>query len=489
MNPTLTAQNGNIMTGTLPANASGFNAQGDIIYNTAPKAPLGSAVVTSQPAAESYKQSAAWMANEANQAAVRASNAALQKQTDAANAAASKTQNTKTQVATNALEGFVRTSNTEKMSASEQARIVEIERINSQLGELAGQIDGRAAAQVQSVIDQYAGLARRQEVANASYEGGVSTAGLSSGRNRYAPEIQAGVQSAAVASGIQALSDLQVKKQNLISEIEQARDNQKFKVLTEKVQQLKTLQKDERDAARQMKQDFYDEQKYMRENSIFQSERNAAYVASQLTGDPATDQQIYADSAEKLGISQSILVNAVDKYKQDAAKLYETPDVKEFNFAISRGDIPKNANFDSWLIKRANDRVKASGGTGNDKADKEAENIFQVYGRDIKEDLKTESPESIVKNIAIESKANSGVTLSAATQAALLAHVYALAEGGSDSPATDIEAPLPGETSYGLNSGFASGVPTMGGGSAFEQIEAYKKEQANAKVVEKLKFK
>jgi len=480
--PTLTAQNGNIMTGTLPANASGFNAQGDIIYNTAPKAPVGSAVVTSQPAAEAYKNSAAWMANEQNQAAVRASNAALAKQTAAANTAASQTQNTKTQVATNALEGFVRTSNnTEKLSAGDQARVDEITRINGQLGELATQMDSRAASQVQSVIDQYAGLARRQEVANASYEGGVSTAGLSSGRNRYAPEIQAGVQSAAVASGIQALSDLQVKKQSLINEIEQARDTQKFKVLTEKVQQLKTLQKDERDAARQMKQDFYDEQKYMRENSIFQSERNAAYVASQLTGDPATDQKIYEDSATTLGISQSILVNAVDKYKQDAAKLYETPDVKEFNFAISRGDIPKNANFESWVVKRANDKVKASGGTGNDKADKEAQDVFKVYSSNILNDLKSQSPDSVVRNIALESKAN-GNSLSPATLAALLNYVNSVAEGGSDSPSADTQVSLPGETSYGLNSGFISGNPTMGGGSsAYDQIEAYKKEQSAPK--------
>jgi len=481
MNPTLTAQNGNIMTGTLPANASGFNAQGDIIYNTAPKAPLGSAVVTSQPAAEAYKNSAAWMANEQNQAAVRAANAQLQKQTDAANAAASKTQNTKTQVATNALEGFQRTSNTEKMSASEQARIDEIQRINGQLSELANQMDSRASAQVQSVIDQYASLARRQEVANASYEGGVSTAGLSSGRNRYAPEIQAGVQSAAVASGIQALSDLQVKKQSLINEIEQARDTQKFKVLTEKVQELKTLQKDERDAARQMKDDFYREQTYMRENSKFQAEQNAPYLASIMTGDPAKDNQILMEAAEQLGVSVSSLAFGLDKYKQDAAKLYETPDVKEFNFAISRGDIPKNTNFESWLVKRANDKVKASGGTGNDKADKEALSVFQVYARDISEDLKTQSPESVVQNIAQISKANSGVTLSAATQASLLAYVNALAEGGSNSPATDIEAPLPGETSYGVNSTFISGNPTMGGGSAFEQIEAYKKEKSAPK--------
>jgi hypothetical protein len=337
MNPTLTAQNGNIMTGTLPANASGFNAQGDIVYNTAPKAPVGSAVVTSQPAAEAYKNSAAWMANEQNQAAVRASNAALQKQTDDANSAASKTQNTKTSVATDALAGFVRTSNnTEKLSAGDQARVDEIKRINDQLTGLATQMDTRAASQVQSVIDQYASLSRRQEVANASYEGGVSTAGLSSGRNRYAPEIQAGVQSAAVASGIQALSDLQVKKQSLINEIEQARDTQKFKVLTEKVQELKTLQKDERDAAQQMKDNFYKEQTYIRETQKYVVGDLASKVATLLTGDPTHDQETYASIAKQNGVSQVSLEAAVDEYKQKQATAGGA-NIQEYHLAQSQG--------------------------------------------------------------------------------------------------------------------------------------------------------
>lgn len=349
--PTLTAQNGNIMTGTLPANASGFNAQGDIIYNTQPKVPLGSAVMTSKPAAEAYKQSAGWIANEQNQAAVRAANAKLAEQTAAAANAANASKNRTTAVATNALEGFVRTSNKGELSASEIARMDQITQITGQLSNLAGQMDSRAASQVDSVIKEYEGLSRRQEVANTQYEGGVSTAGLSSGRSRYASEIQAGVQSAAVASGIQALSDIQMKKQKLVMEIEQARDTQKYKVLTEAVSNLKDLNKQERQAAQDMKDNFYKEQTYMRQNQDYIGKTLAPSIVGQLTGDPAKDNQLLAYVAEQNGVSQASLVMAVDNYKQDVAK--SAPGiVQEYNYLKSNGQF--NGSITEYMKYKAN---------------------------------------------------------------------------------------------------------------------------------------
>jgi len=336
MNPTLTAQNGNILKGTLPTNVSGFTPTGDVIYNTTPKAPVGSAVVTSAPAAESYKQSAAWIANEQNQAAVRAANAKLAEQQAAAANAAAAGKNRTTQVAVDALSGFKRTGQGDELTAGEQARVNEINQIGSQLKELAVQMDARASAQIDSVIKEYESLAKRQEVANAAYEGGTSTAGLVSGRSRYAPEIQAGVQSAAVASGIQALTDLQMKKQKLIMEIEQARDAQQYKALTDRVQELKSLQKEERQAAQDMKDNFYKEQTYMRENAKYVGQTLAPQLVSSLTGDPATDNTILQSVAEQNGVSVAALASAVDQYKQDLKKA-EPNFLQEYNLAKSQG--------------------------------------------------------------------------------------------------------------------------------------------------------
>lgn len=332
----LTVQNGNILQGTLPKNVSGFNAQGDIIYNTTPKVPLGSAVMTSAPAAEAYKQSAGWIANEQNQAAVRAANAKLAAQTQAAANAAAAAKNRTTAVATNALEGFVRTSGGEKMSASELARMEQIQQITGQLTNLASAMDSRAAAQVDSVIKEYEGLSRRQEVANTQYEGGVSTAGLTSGRSRYAPEIQAGVQSAAVASGIQALSDIQMKKQKLVMEIEQARDTQKYKVLTEAVANLKDLNRQERQAAQDMKDNFYKEQTYIRQNQDYIGKTLAPQLAGILTGDPTHDNAALEAVAQQNGVSAASLAAAVDDYKTAKATAGGS-EIQEYNLAKSQG--------------------------------------------------------------------------------------------------------------------------------------------------------
>lgn len=336
MNPTLTAQNGNIMTGTLPANASGFNAQGDIIYNTQPNVPLGSAVMTSAPASEAYKQSAGWLANEQNQAAVRKANADLAAKTAAAEAAKGKIQNKTTQVATDALQGFVRTSNTAALSPSEQARMAQIEQITGQLQTLAQGMDARAGAQVESIIKEYQGLTQRQEVANKAYEGGTSVAGLTSGRSRYAPEIQAGVQSAAVASGIQALTDIQAKKERLIMEIENARDEKKYKTMTEAVANLKDLNKMERQAAQDMKDDFYKEQTYIRQNQDYIGKTLAPSIIGTLTGDPTHDNQVLEYVAEQNGVSAASLAAAVDDYK--TAKAQAQPSgIKEYELAKSQG--------------------------------------------------------------------------------------------------------------------------------------------------------
>ncbi len=337
MTPTLTAQNGNVLSGALPPGATGFTPVGDIQYGQGPiNPPLNSAVTTSGPAADSYKQSVQWITNEQNQAAVRKANAALIAQTNAANEAAAAGKNKNTSVAMDALSGFQRTSNTANYSPAEQQRIDDIKKIGTQLSDLSTQMGSRAASQIDSVIKEYEGLTKRQETANTQYEGGVSTAGLASGRSRYAPEIQAGVQSAAVASGIQALTDIQNKKEKLISDIEQARDAGEFKVLTEKANELKTLQKDERDAATQMKTDFYNEQNYLRTNQDYVGKTLAPSIVGALTGDPTHDNQLYAQIADQNGVSQSSLMSAVDTYKQNLSKA-EPSALQEYNFAKSQG--------------------------------------------------------------------------------------------------------------------------------------------------------
>jgi hypothetical protein len=60
-----------------------------------------------------------------------------------------------------------------------------------------------------------------QKLENKNYEAGVNQMGIRSGRQRYASEVQAGYQKAAVDQGISKVNDLNIKIESKLSEIEQ----------------------------------------------------------------------------------------------------------------------------------------------------------------------------------------------------------------------------------------------------------------------------
>lgn len=326
------------------------------------KAPA-SAVITSLPAAKQVQAATTYFNEQQKADAMRKAQAdyermAREQQAAKASADAAKRASSAS-LATDVLSGFVSSGGTGekgKLSAFDDARVQEITKISEQLAGLSTQMDARAGEQIASVVREYEAMAEQQKVANAQYEGGTSTAGLSSGRSRYAPEIQAGVQSAAVNSGIRALSDLQTKKQRLVMEIEAARDERKYKVLSARVEELKTLRKDEREAAQQMAENFYREQTYIRENSDFIGKNLAPTISRMLTGVPDQDAAILEDVARQNQISPAILMRYVDDYKSAEQKA-KPNDMVMYELSKSQGF------KGTWLdFQKAQ---KASGGGGD----------------------------------------------------------------------------------------------------------------------------
>lgn len=213
------------------------------------------------------------------------------------------------------LGSFISTSRGDTTSAVDQARMQEISRLSAQLDGLSSSMDSRSAEQIQSVKAEMDRLAEQQKVANTNFEGGVSTAGLASGRSRYAGEIQAGIQSQAVNSGIAALTDIQSKKAKAVMEIEQARDERKYTLLQARIKELNTLQKEERQAAQDMVENFYKEQSYYRQNAEFVGQSLAPTITSMMTGDPSHDEQLITEIASQNQVSPAVLQKYVQDYK------------------------------------------------------------------------------------------------------------------------------------------------------------------------------
>lgn len=76
--------------------------------------------------------------------------------------------------------------------------------------------------QVQALTDTWNNLIAQQRITNQAYEGGITTLGVSSGRNRYAPEVELGNIQAAANLGIAKIAELESKKNQAINELRQA---------------------------------------------------------------------------------------------------------------------------------------------------------------------------------------------------------------------------------------------------------------------------
>lgn len=204
---------------------------------------------------------------------------------------------------------------------------------------LTRDMDDRTAEIVRSISDEYAGLAEEQRAANEAYQAGVTTAGLVSGRSRYAPEIQAGVAKAAYDQGLAKLEDIQAKRARLILEAESARDEQRWRELTAKMDLVRESYREERDTARQVQQDVRDAIKFERESFEYIGANLAPSVAALMTGDPTEDDQVILMYAQQAGIPPTQLARHVDDYRR--RQIADAPGIAgEFLWLQRNGGLP-----------------------------------------------------------------------------------------------------------------------------------------------------
>lgn len=205
----------------------------------------------------------------------------------------------------------------------------EYNNLKTQLDKLGTDIDDANNSLIQSIKDMTASAVASQETANKAFEGGTFTAGIVSGRARYAPEIQGAIQASAVASGIQRVNDLKQKGNQLIAEAMQARNEQQFKVLSKKMDEYRANKKEMRDQlietqklAMDMDKNAREAAKMAREEQQAQLEMIAPSLSESLRGitDPEEQSQFIVDYANRIGIDPAKLDSFMIKYKNDADK-------------------------------------------------------------------------------------------------------------------------------------------------------------------------
>jgi hypothetical protein len=218
--------------------------------------------------------------------------------------------------------------------------------------------------EMQRMFDQ---MKQDQITANKNYEGIMTQAGIVSGRQRYAPEIEAGNMKQAIDSGLAKISDIESKAASSIDTLKQSfidKDYEKInteytnlqKYLSDKTTAIKEMNQTIKDEAAQLRQDNLDKlaaAKGQQEISKGIIDSLSALVANNLTGDATKDMAMVKGFADQYGIDANQLYSgAITSQNTQADKNKIGGDYGTYIQAIQQGYLdPKTtfADFQSQL--------------------------------------------------------------------------------------------------------------------------------------------
>ena len=107
-------------------------------------------------------------------------------------------------------------------------------------------------AQLDSTTNRYKQLIAEQKIANQNYTSGVTISGISSGRQRYAPEIAFGQIMGSISAGIQKISKIEGDMSDALSKLKDGFDTQDYKLINDQYDKLTSLLKGKSDAVSKM---------------------------------------------------------------------------------------------------------------------------------------------------------------------------------------------------------------------------------------------
>lgn len=250
-------------------------------------------------------------------------------------------------------------SSAERSLAQYQANMKKVQR---ELESIQRNMDARTSQQIEDIKAEYAEIAEEQRIANQAYERGVFTAGLVSGREQYAPEIQEGLMAQAVSFGIKQLRSIQRERAKLINEAEAARDERNYQLLTAKMDMIRQSYRDELDTTLALKQEFRSAAEFEKNSYEYSAVNLAPYVNQVLTGTDA-DEDIFYNAAKEAKIPEAVLRRAVDDYQSQQRQALPAS-VQEFMYLQENGMLPSGVNtYNSYLNWQAN--IGRSSGGGN----------------------------------------------------------------------------------------------------------------------------
>ena len=304
---------------------------------------VSSSVITSTPAANQVNQSAEYLQR---QQGIRDQISVLQKELDKklADEKAKKDAKDAKNKKIDSLSDIKDTSSNPlfvKYQKDTEKQMRELDRVQSR-------VSGASSSLIDSIRRNYESVINDQKQANDAYEGGITTAGLVSGRNQYAPEFQANLIGRAVNSGIKKIEEYQNQRDQLIAEAELAMEEGNYAHVVKKMELIRKNYEDEVQSAKDLalqtkaiadaeRQRIKDE----RETYDYNSEQVAPLLLDQLSGNEESDNAIISDYADDMGVPFFNLYGAVNKARQENQKALPS-EINEYQTAKRLGYIPAN---------------------------------------------------------------------------------------------------------------------------------------------------
>ena len=143
-------------------------------------------------------------------------------------------------------------------------------------------------AQIDTTKAAFQRMQDSQRIANQNYVAGIKQAGITSGRQRYAPEIAMGEVQGAISAGISKIVDIESKAQEAVVNLQQAFEDRNYKYINDEFNNLSKYLKDKTDtitsmqkAVQEHEDKMADLQYKMEQDSIQNTLKMAEFDANQ----------------------------------------------------------------------------------------------------------------------------------------------------------------------------------------------------------------
>ena len=246
--------------------------------------------------------------------------------------------------------------------------------LKTQVDSLVAGLDTETAAMVQRISDTYSKRIDEQKDLNKRYLESSRVAGYSSGRARYASELQDGILSKEEQDGIKRITDLEAERENLIAQARNARDDKSRAALLDYQNRLIEINKEKRIAVQDLFKNTMDTERLNLDKSkevrasikdrIDTSVKTAESIAGAVIDymdnnnlSKADRDAALADWADQYGVSEDYLRTAVKSYRSEMSKS-NPADIKEYEYVRDNEGF-KGSLIDFKMAKRNAERVSS----------------------------------------------------------------------------------------------------------------------------------